>query len=103
MASSTFKKDAPIIKRDQFQYTVSSLAANTSRRVTAAELGYAAPEGYSVCGVAIAAVSVNTVTVRSVNATSGFVDIRNVSGSPASSILVTLTVSFIRSDLFEAI
>lgn len=103
MASSTFKKDAPIIKRQVFTYTISSLGANANRRVNASNLGFTIPDGYKTFACGAMGSTDSNCYVYGFSGTSGYVDIKNTNSSARSNVQVTLVASFIREDLFEAI
>lgn len=103
MASSTFKKDAPIVKRQTFSYRVASIAGNTGRRVTASELGFAIPDGYQPFACAFAGSTDTNCYLYGFSAVQGYVDIKNTSSTAKTNVTVALIVSFIREDFFEAL
>ena len=103
MASSTFKKDAPIIKRQMFSYTVASIAANANRRVNATNLGFVIPDGYQPFACAYAGSIDSNCYLYGFSATQGYVDVKNTSSSARTNVKVSLIVSFVREDLFETL
>lgn len=103
MASSKFKKDTPIIQRNVFQYTISSLARNTTRQVTSTNFGYVVPEGYAALGVLACYTSTVDAAVIGFRGNSGVAWVRNLTDSALTNVTVTLVVQFIREDLYNTI
>ena len=109
MATSTIKKDAPIIKRKAYSYKVGAVSAGSVAEVTANQLGVVIPSGYNVLAIYVAYTSAAHVAVIGVRATASgstpMVYVKNTHASTAtgSGTSVYISIAFIRSDLVETL
>ena len=104
MATSTIKKDAPIIINKQYNGTF-GLSASERKGITANNLNMSTPSGYEVLGVYAAytgSASVDVIGIRAVSTgTQNALWIRNNSNSTVRDVAVYFYVAYIRSDLAQ--
>lgn len=102
MATSTIKKDAPIIIKKQYTGTF-GLSASERKGITANNLNMSTPSGYEVLGVYCAytgSTSVDVVGIRPVSTGSqNALWLRNKDNSAVRDVAVYFYVAYIRSDL----
>ena len=108
MATSTIKKDAPIIKRKAYSYKVGAVAAGAVKGITANQLGVTLPDGYNVFAVYVAYTTADHLAVIGVKSTATgtaemmWVKNTHASSATGASSTVYLSLAFIRSDLWAS-
>ena len=102
MATSTIKKDAPIIIKKQYSGTF-GFSASERKGITATNLNMSTPSGYEVLGVYNAyttSADVDVIGIRaSSTGTQNALWVRNRTNSTVRDVTVYFYVAYIRSDL----
>lgn len=101
MATTTIKKDAPILLRKSYTYKVASVGKSATATVTAENFGISVPAGYVACGVYGAYCSNASVLMVGFRAVSSgtIVYLRNFTDTAVTNVNTTIYVTYVREDM----